>query len=107
MRIFAVLVIVGHEMEPSLLKPLPNRAMHRLTQHVLDVHLGFFDDEIRGCLNVSGPKYDANAFIESERVRKRFYIVFTDRVLLVMAEMLDGCACNNLAYSCEQWPTLS
>ena len=95
LRIFDVLIIivVGPDLEPSLLHSLPNRAMPRLIQHVVDLSSGFFDDEILCGLNVSGPKYDADEFIDSERVKMRFYIFFSDRVLLIMAEMHDGYAC--------------
>ena len=84
---------VGPYLEPSLLPSLPNRAMHHLIQHVVDLHSGFFDDEILCGLNVCGPSYDADEPIDSERAKMRFYIFFSDRVLLIMAEMHDGYAC--------------
>ena len=63
-----------------------------MIQHVLDLSSGFFDDEI--LYDVSGPEYDAEEIVDFERVKMRFYMFFSDRVLLIMAELHDGYACT-------------
>ena len=71
-------VLMGPDREPSLLHSLPSGAMHRLIQHVLDLYSGVYDEVILGGVSVSECKYDADAILDGERVKKRFFNAFKD-----------------------------
>ena len=73
-------VLMGPDREPSFLHSLPNGAMTHLLQHVVDLYSGVFEEELQGGLAASGPSYNADTFLDSERVKKRFFNAFKNRV---------------------------
>ena len=71
---------MGPDREPSFLHSLPNGAMTHLLQHVVDLNSGVFEEKLQGGLAAVGPSYNSDQFFDSERVKKRFFSAFKDRV---------------------------